>query len=104
VTYEEDAAMYAEKGEQWVREMLATNRLGDARKHTAKTWLDLQAAARADAAQAEQADIARSALATAKEAADAARSQARSARRANRIAIAALIISVIAITISIMRQ
>lgn len=110
-SYEEDAALYAERGEQWVREMLAANRLGDSRKHTAQTWLDLQSAARRAAIDAEQIDIARSAAADASRAADAAEraaaateTQARSARWANAIATIALVISVIAIIVSIMRQ
>ena len=114
-SYEEDAALFAERGEQWVREMLATNRLNDGRRNTARTWLDLQEAARRSSIEEEQIAIARSAAADASRAASAAERaaaateaqafaatvQAREARRANTRATIALVIAAISAIVTI---
>jgi hypothetical protein len=88
-------------GEAKVRDQMTRGLLDAQTEMVARKWLQVKERERADASQAEQIEIARSAKDAAWAAAEAARDAAREAKTANIIATLALIGAAIAIAVSI---
>ena len=88
-------------GEEEVRARFVEGIYGHGKQPHVERWLGQKEQARKDALAREQMDIARSAAEAARDAAVAAQSTARASRTNNIIAIGALFIAIVSITISL---
>ena len=94
-------AEFEAKTEIEVRNDLAMNRYGEFKRAHAQNWLAHKSAERISASNSQQAAAAARAAAAAERAAAAAEEQATQAQRANRIATTALVAAIAAVIMSL---